>query len=221
MYINKINGHSYIGKAKNFNKRHKEHVNNSKNKKAKDYNYPFHKAIRKYGIDNFEIKILAENVSEEKIGDYEIFFIERYKSLKTQNGYNIAKGGINCNNNFEGKTDEEMNEIRNNMSKNHADVKGKNNPMYGVHRYGENAPMYGKLHSEESKKKISKSKRKIIVVRYSLDGILIDINYQYIYEKMGFDRSSIRRCCTGKQKTVSKRKGSEKFIFKYAEDDFK
>lgn len=34
---------------------------------------------------------------------------------------------------------------------------GKNNPMYGVHRYGEDAPMYGKHHSEETKKKISEA----------------------------------------------------------------
>lgn len=32
---------------------------------------------------------------------------------------------------------------------------GCNNPMYGIHRYGENAPMYGKCHSEESRRKIS------------------------------------------------------------------
>lgn len=30
------------------------------------------------------------------------------------------------------------------LSLNHADIKGKNNPMYGVHRYGDKNPMYGK-----------------------------------------------------------------------------
>jgi DNA invertase Pin-like site-specific DNA recombinase len=29
--------------------------------------------------------------------------------------------------------------------------------MYGVHKYGEDAPMYGKKHTEESKQKISKA----------------------------------------------------------------
>lgn len=41
--------------------------------------------------------------------------------------------------------------------KNHSEsLKGENNPMFGVHRYGELNPMYGKKHSDETKKKISK-----------------------------------------------------------------
>lgn len=32
-----------------------------------------------------------------------------------------------------------------------------NHPMYGVHRYGEDNPFYGKRHTEESKKKMSES----------------------------------------------------------------
>ena len=33
--------------------------------------------------------------------------------------------------------------------------KGERNGMYGVHRYGESAPMYGKTHSDETRKLIS------------------------------------------------------------------
>lgn len=29
--------------------------------------------------------------------------------------------------------------------------------MYGIHRFGEKAPMYGKHHSKETKKKMSES----------------------------------------------------------------
>ena len=46
MYINKINNKRYVGKAKNFNKRHKEHKNSSNNKNNKGYDLPLHKAIR-------------------------------------------------------------------------------------------------------------------------------------------------------------------------------
>jgi hypothetical protein len=35
---------------------------------------------------------------------------------------------------------------------------GKNNGMYGIHRYGKDAPHYGKKHSEETKLKISQAK---------------------------------------------------------------
>jgi group I intron endonuclease len=36
---------------------------------------------------------------------------------------------------------------------------GKNNPMYGIHRYGEENPFYGKHHTEETKKKISEARK--------------------------------------------------------------
>ena len=58
MYTNKINGKRYIGQAKDFNNRHRRHINSSHDSNRKrDYNTPFHRAIRKYGIENFEIKI--------------------------------------------------------------------------------------------------------------------------------------------------------------------
>lgn len=41
-------------------------------------------------------------------------------------------------------------ETKRNQSKR---VSGKNNPLYGVHRYGSSNPMYGRHHSEESKEK--------------------------------------------------------------------
>ena len=40
-------------------------------------------------------------------------------------------------------------------------IKGKNNPMYGVHRFGNTNPMYGKHHTEETKLKIRLSNEKI------------------------------------------------------------
>ena len=72
MYTNKINGKRYIGQTIDFNKRHKKHISSSYNeKKEYDYNYPFHRAIRKYGIENFKIKILAENIpTQEKMNEY-------------------------------------------------------------------------------------------------------------------------------------------------------
>lgn len=38
--------------------------------------------------------------------------------------------------------------------------KGENNPMYGVHKYGKEHPRYGTHHSEESKQKMRKPKKK-------------------------------------------------------------
>jgi len=47
-----------------------------------------------------------------------------------------------------------------NISLNHHDCSGKNNPMYGRDRSLENNPMYGKKHSEETKNKNENTKEK-------------------------------------------------------------
>lgn len=152
MYINKINGHKYVGQAKNFSKRCKEHLYESRNKNRNEYNLSLSKAIRKYGIENFEIKILAENIeSQEKINEYEIFFIKRYKTLKIQNGYNIANGGHNGNP-YEGKTEDEMDEIKRKISKK---LSGKNHPNYGKHYSEETKQKMKEAWNDERKQKIS------------------------------------------------------------------
>lgn len=137
MYTNKTNRKRYIGQAKDFNRRHREHCLKCYNKT------PIDKAFNKYGEKNFEIKILAENIlTQEKLNEYEKFFIKRYNTLcKNNEGYNVAEGGYG--NPYIGKTEEELNKIKQKMKDNHADINGSNNPMYG------------KKHSKESKRKMS------------------------------------------------------------------
>lgn len=47
-------------------------------------------------------------------------------------------------------------ETKQKISKNHADVSGKNNPNYG--KFGEDNPLYGRRHTEETKEKMSKAR---------------------------------------------------------------
>ena len=63
-YKNKINGHMYIGLAKDAKRRFYDHLNASKNPNHKDYNLVIHKAIRKYGIENFDFTILEDNLKD-------------------------------------------------------------------------------------------------------------------------------------------------------------
>ena len=115
MYINNINGHKYVGQAIDFNRRHRQHISASYNKNNGQYNTHFHCAIRKYGEENFDIVILKENLSSQCLLNlYECYYIDKYKCLSKEN-YNIASGGSNGNV-FEGKTEEEMDIIRKNMS---------------------------------------------------------------------------------------------------------
>ena len=51
-------------------------------------------AMRKYGFENFEFSILEEDITSKKILDEkERYYIKFYKSLSSQNGYNVALGG--------------------------------------------------------------------------------------------------------------------------------
>lgn len=86
---NKLNGKIYIGKTlRTIEERWKEH--------CKDYNKtynekrPLYDAIRKYGIQNFEIS-LVEEVDEKEINEKEKYWIELLGSFKY--GYNATKGG--------------------------------------------------------------------------------------------------------------------------------
>ena len=54
MITNKTNNKKYIGQAENKKERYKQHKKDSKYK-----DYVFYRAIRKYGFDNFDFKILT------------------------------------------------------------------------------------------------------------------------------------------------------------------
>lgn len=78
-----ITGKSYIGQTKHFEIRKKQHL------QAKD-NYIFHKALRKYGQENFKWEILEE-CSYDLLNEKETYWIKFYNSYS--NGYNSTLGG--------------------------------------------------------------------------------------------------------------------------------
>lgn len=95
-FTNKLNGKSYIGQTNNLQKRYNGHKSSSFNKNSSEYNLPFHSAIRKYGIENFEFETLEEIDDKENqayVDEREIFFIQYFESAKDKNGYNISLGG--------------------------------------------------------------------------------------------------------------------------------
>ena len=98
-FTNKTTGKTYIGQTNNIVKRKIGHKSESFNPKASGYHLPFHCAIRIYGWDNFDFEIIEE-IPDEKGRDYlnerEIYYIEKYKSLVSENGYNLTKGGDGC-----------------------------------------------------------------------------------------------------------------------------
>ena len=63
--INTINNKMYIGQAVNFKRRIYNHIRLSK----LEGNYPIHKAIKKYGLENFKFIIIsiARNASSQNL----------------------------------------------------------------------------------------------------------------------------------------------------------
>lgn len=59
---NIINGKCYIGQAVNFNRRKNNHLSCAFNINALDYNCHFHRAIRKYGKENFEWETVYKDI---------------------------------------------------------------------------------------------------------------------------------------------------------------
>lgn len=91
MVTNLINGKKYIGQSKNIRKRFQSHhLVDYKNKNSGVYNTKFYQAIRKYGIENFEVAVL-ELCKEEELDELEIKYIRKFDTFK--NGYNSTEGG--------------------------------------------------------------------------------------------------------------------------------
>lgn len=86
--INKITGGIYIGCTKESKEaRWESHLKKSKNPSAK-----FHKAIQKYGEENFSIKYLQTYLSEKDMLNGEIRYI-RYFNSNSDDNYNSTTGG--------------------------------------------------------------------------------------------------------------------------------
>ena len=84
---NDINGKVYIGKTENsITKRFQEHCIDSR--KREEEHRPLYAAMRKYGVEHFQIELLEETDSPE---EREVFWIEQKGSFK--NGYNATRGG--------------------------------------------------------------------------------------------------------------------------------
>jgi group I intron endonuclease len=84
---NKVNGNKYVGQTvMPLNKRWLAHIQESKTFSER----PLYRAINKYGLDNFNIKVIEET-DEDKLSEREIYWIEHFNSYNR--GYNATTGG--------------------------------------------------------------------------------------------------------------------------------
>ena len=207
-YIYKITNRTdnkiYVGQTiRDVEERWKDHL-----KKGSNCRY-LKSAINKYGVDNFEFKLVCITF-DNQLDDMEIKYIEQYNSL-VPNGYNLRLGGNSGRHNAETKQ-----KISDTLKKNFA-----NGLVHSRHQLG-------RPHDEATKQKISESLKghkfsketidKRIISRRINRTIQFDIEGNRLNsfdsckeaaEYIGLSLNSINLCCIGKAKTA---KG---FVWKY------
>jgi group I intron endonuclease len=88
-YQNKIDVKLYIGSSIDIQKRWKSHRDELiKNNHENCY---LQRAITKYGIENFEFRVLEIVEDKTKLIEREQYYLDLYKSYLPKNGYNICK----------------------------------------------------------------------------------------------------------------------------------
>lgn len=84
LWTNLVNGKKYVGQTTCFHRRMKTYR----------YTYPnayMEHAVKKHGIDNFDITILERDVPLDKLDEREQYWLDYYQSYDMDKGYNICK----------------------------------------------------------------------------------------------------------------------------------
>ena len=98
-------GKQYVGQTQDFCKRIKAHEYATKYRDT-----PLYQAIRKYGWQNFDKRIVANNLTAEDVDCHERHWIQRLNTL-APNGYNLDSGG-NTNKTHSEETKRKISEIQ-------------------------------------------------------------------------------------------------------------
>lgn len=143
---NLINEKSYIGQTiQSLESRIDAHHKNAQN----GSNFAIHRAIRKYGIENFKYEILTFCESNQELNDQESFYISYFNTFtgnKNHKGYNMTSGG---------SSKKYSDEVREKLSKRASE------------KIGDKNPFFNRKHSDESRAKMSLAQKNRIRKRHS------------------------------------------------------
>jgi len=150
---NKLDGKCYIGQSTfDLDKRKGEHLKGSQRQRPKHY---LHRAIKKYGMENFDWEVIAECETRDEMNKTEMKFIDKYKSL-APNGYNcvmMAFGGDM----FSQFSETKRERIRKHISE--GTLKGIAASDKSWSHFGKSNSMYGRKHSPESIAKMRRNRK--------------------------------------------------------------
>ena len=89
-------GKRYVGQTKKTPKERWDNGRGYLRKKNGKYNQPaFAYAIKKYGWDNFEHEIIADNLTKVEADNFEKLLINKLDTINPKFGYNCKEGGSN------------------------------------------------------------------------------------------------------------------------------
>lgn len=161
----------------------------------------FAHAILKYGWDNFDHEIIADNLTKEEADNFEKLLIEKLDARNHLHGYNVRGGGSH------GELSEETRRKLSEVNKGKTASEETRRKMSESHK--------GKTLSDNAKKALEKSHEGSKIAQYSLQGKFIK-NWESISEAgrcLNIDASGIAKCCKGHYRNAGG------FIWKYFEDE--
>ncbi len=148
--INKVNGKFYVGRSKNIKRRFKRHIRDLDNNRH--HSIYLQRAWIKYGKENFELIIIEEIENKEEMIQREQYYIDNFKD-ELYNSGDLATDGGDLISNHPNK-DEIINKMKNSLVDRYNSLtEDERKEIYGSP--GELNGMYGRNHSEESRKKMS------------------------------------------------------------------
>lgn len=231
----------YVGSTVNSNRRRRQHLTRLRNNTHG--NAHLQNAWNKHGEQSFVYEIIDTCNDRVLLRSKELRHMKRFKALNREFGYNISESTTNFSasgknhplygkdfkalgykNYWKGKKIPESIRVKMrkprseqakiNMSLNHADVTGKNNPMYGKKhsdatrkkisesltgkRSGDKHPMYGRKRTGEF------AGHKKRVAQLTKDGLFIKefVNITEAAKETGAIRQHISKCCKGERKST-------------------
>ena len=148
----------------------------------------FWNAIQKYGWNNIEHIILADDLTPEEADLFEVFFIEYYDTTNKNKGYNLEYGGRGENKRLSEETKQKISKTQK-----------------------------GRTLSEETKQKMkrnSPNSKTVICITTSE----CYRSTKEVERITGIRQCSISRACTGKRKTVGELPDGTKLKWAYVKD---
>jgi group I intron endonuclease len=155
LITNLINGKIYVGKTNKPSYRwtqHKKVAKGGSEKYPNEY-YVIHKAIKKYGKDNFKFEIIEEFAMEDEAYFFEEWWIEFLNSKNVNIGYNLNSGGKG------GLKPSPTTIIKKSLAMLGKKVSKETKEKLSILNTGSNNPNYGLKRSTDTLSKMSKKQR--------------------------------------------------------------